>query len=239
MKSRSRILQVLWLPWCIRNGSNFEDTSGPGSSRIVGQHPKQSVRGCHLMLVLSLSGLGQNFGLSGERTASLYMLLFGVMKPSLSFPMTPSHTVHKASDDCSGISGGEQETSFSEPQVCMLPGRDCLDFVPRGTLFTWLVGTLFGGPGKILSNFKNKYQDCFPYWHDDVRSVVGMDCNWCCPASTEISFACFIFTELSKNFSATMILITQQTFEHLMKELDFSVHSFPGLDVDNSLSSLV
>ena len=163
MKSRSRILQVLWLPWCIRNGSNFEDTSGPGSSRIVGQHPKQSVRGCHLMLVLSLSGLGQNFGLSGERTASLYMLLFGVMKPSLSFPMTPSHTVHKASDDCSGISGGEQETSLSEPQVCMLPGRDCLDFVPRGTLFTWLVGTLFGGPGKILSNFKNRYQDCFPY----------------------------------------------------------------------------
>lgn len=39
------------------------------------------------------------------------MLLFGVMKASLSFPMTPSHTVHKASDDCSGILGGEQEAS--------------------------------------------------------------------------------------------------------------------------------
>lgn len=161
------------------------------------------------------------------------------MKPSLCFPVIPSHTVHKAFDDCSGISGGEQEAALSEPRVCMLQGRDWLDFVPRGTIFTWLVGTLFGGPSKILSNFKNKYQDCSPYWCDDVRSVVGMDYNWCGPVSTEISFACFIFTDLSKNFSATVILITQQTCGHLMKELDFSVPSFPGLNVDNSLSSSV
>ena len=68
---------------------------------------------------------------------------------------------------------------------------------------------------------------------------MGMDYNWCSPVSTEISFACFIFTDLSKNFSATVILITQQTCGHLMKELDFSVPSFPGLNIDNSLPSLV
>lgn len=71
-------------------------------------------------------GARPELGLSGGQTASsLRVTLWCDEAFLLCFPVIPSHTIHKASDDCSGISGGEQEAALSEPR-CMLQGRGWL-----------------------------------------------------------------------------------------------------------------
>lgn len=128
------------------------------------------------------------------------MLLFGVMKASLSFPMTPSHTVHKASDDCSGILGGEQEASGLHAA-----GQGLAWFCAQGPIFTWLVGTLFGGPSKILSNL-NSTKTAF---HTDVM-MWDLQWAWLLTAAALFLLSSHLpalFSknlELSKNISATM-----------------------------------
>lgn len=135
-----KILQVLGVP-------------GYGAST----QSKESNHGCHLMLQRSACReLGQNFWTVWWPDCLSLRVTLWCDEAFICFPMIPSHTIHKASD-------GAQESQEENKLLFQSFGCACCragagDFVPRGTIFTWLVGTLFGGPSKILSNFKNKYR---------------------------------------------------------------------------------